>query len=583
MWLSLASGLILLYSFDYFRRLYKNIRIAQRSKLPYFVVPFTFGIIPTILLQTGWVLYIIDNWLPEWLGNNLKDVVPNCRWMLKDRQVKRYGKVYLVVTPKVVMCNVSDAEVVSHITNNRGSFLKPIWQYQVIELYGPNVVTCEADQWARHRRQTANIFNEKNNELVWREGISLVNGMIEHWRSLSQVDATHGFVVRTIRDDMMKFALSLFSVAGFGVRMPFKPVNRGSAELEGPYGAFQDTTTPPKGFDFTFRSVTAYMNVNISTVVFANLILPKWVPRGLLPFLKWDFAAYRDLRTYLERLLSIAEAQDTTTASNLIQGMLRDRSLSKEGSLSDLEIISNAHIFTIAGHETTASTLQYALLSLALHPDVQEWVYEGIIEATRGEPVNVAHWNYASVYPRLVTSLCVMLETMRLYPPIVTVPKWTGNTARTVRYQGRDLVLEPGVNISLNMNGLHYSEEYWGPDAGTFSPQRWDKNNKESFLARNDNLPGLNAAGLEYPTIHKPVRGAYVPFSDGIRACLGKKFAQVEVVIALTVILRRYRVELIRKDNEGRMFAEKALEGSYSVIALAMKEDVPLVFQERCQ
>ncbi|KAL2835396.1 cytochrome P450 monooxygenase [Aspergillus pseudoustus] len=581
MWLSLTLGLLVLYTVDYSRKLYKNIRIAQRSKLPYFVVPFSMGIIPAILFQTRWFPYIVDNVLPAWLGDNLKDVIPNSRWVLKDRQVKRYGAVYLVVTPGVVLCNVSDAGVVAQITHTRGGWPKPVWQYQPVELYGPNVVTADEHHWARHRRRTAIIFNEKNDELVWKESIRLANSMIEEWQS---VNVTRDLVVETTRDDIPKLTLNIFSAAGFGVRIPFKIVADDS-ETDGPYGIFQDTRTPPQGFDFTFRAVANYMSCNISTVILANFMMPKWVPRGLLPFLKQDFAAHRDLRSYIERLLSIAETEDSLANSNLIQGMLRDRATSAEGSFTDQEIISNGHIFIVAGHETTATTIRYALLLLALNPDAQEWVYQGIKEATKDEPADIDAWDQASVYPKLITPLCAMLETMRLFPPVVTVPKWTGNAARNIHYQGRDVFIEQGINLNLNLNGLHYLEEYWGLDVKEFSPQRWDVRNEKSYLARNADLPGVNAPGLEYPTIHKPVRGAYIPFSDGVRACLGKKFAQIEVVIALTVILRKYRIELAQKGAEGRKRAERALGDSVTVVALAMSHDVPLVFRERhaCQ
>ncbi|KAL3457925.1 cytochrome P450 [Aspergillus heterothallicus] len=580
MWLSLTLGLLVLSIVDYSRRLYKNIRIAQRSKLPYIVLPFSIGVIPAILFQTRWFPYIVDNVLPAWLGDNIRDVLPNLRWVLKDRQVKRYGTVYLVVTPGVVLCNVSDAGVVVQITHTRGGWPKPVWQYQPVELYGPNVVTADEHHWTRHRRRTTTIFNEKNDELVWNESIRLVKGMIEQWQS---ENASRDLIVRTTRDDIPKLTLNIFCAAGFGVRMPFKVVADDSAETDGPYGIFQDTPTPPQGFDFTFRAVTDYMSFNISTVILANFMIPKWVPRGLLPFLKPDFAAHRDLKRYLERLISIAESEDSLSKSNLIQGMLRDRSTSAEGSLSDQEIISNGHIFIVAGHETTATTLRYALLLLAMHQEAQDWAYRGIQEAIKDEPADVEEWDQARVYPKLMTPLCVMLETMRLYPPVVTVPKWTGNMARTVRHQGRDIFLEQGVNLNINMNGLHYLEEYWGPDVREFSPQRWDAGNKESYLARNEDLPGVIAPGLEYPTIHKPVRGAYIPFSDGVRACLGKKFAQIEVVICLTIILRRYRIELVQKGAEGLQQAKRVLEESASVIALAMDHDVPLVFRERTE
>lgn len=84
------------------------------------------------------------------------------------------------------------------------------------------------------------------------------------------------------------------------------------------------------------------------------------------------------------------------------------------------------------------------------------------------------------------------------------------------------------------------------------------------------------AAGLEFPTIHRPVRGAYVPFSDGVRACLGKKFAQVEFVAALAVMVKQYRIELAGDSEEFRQKAERALEGGLYVLTLGMEEDVPL-------
>jgi hypothetical protein len=231
--------------------------------------------------------------------------------------------------------------------------------------------------------------------------------MLEEWKT---ANVSRDLLVQSTRDDVPKFALNVFSAAGFGVRMPSKPVADSSAEVNGPYWIFQDTPTPPQGFDFTFRGVVRYMSSNISTVILAIFILPKWAPRVLFPFLRRGFSAHRDLRKYLERLLSIAETEDSPTSSGLLQGMIRDRSTSTEGSLSDQEIISNGHIFTIAGHETTATTMRYALLLLALHQDVQEWVWQGIVEATRDEPTDVAAWDEERVYPKLVTPLCVMVS-----------------------------------------------------------------------------------------------------------------------------------------------------------------------------
>ncbi|GLA57482.1 hypothetical protein AtubIFM55763_000851 [Aspergillus tubingensis] len=580
---TLVLGFIGLLVFDYIWNLAKNIRKAQRSKLPYVVPPYNVSIIFMILF--GWLLPLLAEYcLPQWVGDILYDNVGTYRWMVRDRQVKRYGKLYMLVNSGGVFLSVADASVVSQIVNARQDFPKPVRLYSILDMYGPNVVTCEDKEWSHHRRYTATTFHEKNNALVWEESIQQTQDMIEQWAEASPLDSTRGpgFTAECTRDDIHKLTLNVLSGAGFGVKAPFKPLPQDSLKNE---DIFRDSPTPPAGFDFTFGAVVAYMNVNIPTMALANNMLPKWIPRVLVPFFKKDFAAHRDLDKYLQRLITTTESRlsGQENPSNLIEGMLISRKPgdSKDSGLSDREIISNMHLFTIAGHETTATTLRFAFVLLALHQNVQDWVYNGISEAVKDEPPSIGDWNYDEVFPKLVTPLCVMLETMRLYPPVITVPKCTGNTPSVIHYDGKDYVLEPDIDINLNLGSLHYSEEYWGDDVTLYRPQRWDARNKDSFLAGNDDLPGLAGPGLEYPTIHKPVRGAYIPFSDGFRACLGKKFSQVEFVAALTTVLQQYRIELADSSEKGRLNAERVLNKSTAIITLAMREEVPLLFRRR--
>lgn len=142
--------------------------------------------------------------------------------------------------------------------------------------------------------------------------------------------------------------------------------------------------------------------------------------------------------------------------------------------------------------------------------------------------------------------------------------------------------------INLNVTGLHYAEEYWGSDAASFNPNRWDRRNGDSVLAANEGIDGLSGPGLEYGTIHKPVRGSFIPFSDGVRACMGKKFSQVEFVVALSILFRDYRMELApiqpqESMAERRQRAEQALEGSSSFITLSLQDRVPFVFHKRTE
>lgn len=75
--------------------------------------------------------------------------------------------------------------------------------------------------------------------------------------------------------------------------------------------------------------------------------------------------------------------------------------------------------------------------------------------------------------------------------------------------------------VYLNAPAIHYSERYW-PSPLTLDPSRW----------------------RESPNVIRDRRGSFLTFSDGSRACLGRKFAQAEYIAFLAVLLREYKVTL---------------------------------------
>lgn len=172
-----------------------------------------------------------------------------------------------------------------------------------------------------------------------------------------------------------------------------------------------------------------------------------------------------------------------------------------------------------------------------------------------------------------------------MYPPVPSIPKLTASSGADITYNDEIHHLPPEVRVNLNSNALHYSERYWGTDASVFNPSRWDKRNTESYLARNDDVQGLSGPGLESNEVHKPERGAYIPFSDGMRGCIGRKFAQVEFIATLAVLFREYRVTLAKLPGEStddaRRRVEKALRESSALLTLAIMEEVPLSFCRR--
>lgn len=245
--------------------------------------------------------------------------------------------------------------------------------------------------------------------------------MADYWDAMysDPSNSVSSFVVPDAREDILKLSLNIICGAGFGVRLPFKPALKATADDAG--DLFKDAATPSPGYHFTFRGVMEYMNRSMMSVFVANGILPKWIPRFTLPFLKKDFAAHKDLGNYLHALVKDAEKSESET-HNLLGRLVRSRREEEEittkrnPGLSDAEILGNVFIFSIAGHETTATTLRFALALLAIHSDVQEKLYNELQTILRDEPADPAEWDYATVFPRLLTPLCIMVSGCMLPP-----------------------------------------------------------------------------------------------------------------------------------------------------------------------
>ena len=86
-------------------------------------------------------------------------------------------------------------------------------------------------------------------------------------------------------------------------------------------------------------------------------------------------------------------------------------------------------------------------------------------------------------------------------------------------------------------------------DLSDFRPERWlvedtdQKPRDQSENAKHD-VEGPDTRADTADELFRPVKGSYIPFSDGFRSCLGRRFAQVEILAVLAVIFKNYSVEL---------------------------------------
>lgn len=178
------------------------------------------------------------------------------------------------------------------------------------------------------------------------------------------------------------------------------------------------------------------------------------------------------------------------------------------------EIEDNILTFIGAGHETTARALAWTLYCVAQSRHVREHMEEEIdrVLATGAEPVE---WLDLMPWTRAAFE-----EALRLYPPAPSINRAAIADDQWVSPGGETVRIDAGVTVLVMPWTLHRHELYWEKPRA-FMPER--------FLPENRGAIG---------------RFQYLPFGAGPRICIGATFAMQEAVIALAVLMRRYRFDV---------------------------------------
>lgn len=231
--------------------------------------------------------------------------------------------------------------------------------------------------------------------------------------------------------------------------------------------------------------------------------LPRWMPRLHRKSTRKNAAKIRQLITELTQSRAAQIAAGTAPDDLATKIMTTVDPVTGEGFSTD-EMVDQVAIFFLAGHETSASALAWALYLMALYPDWQDRVAD---EATALKDCDF------SVMSALRISRDVFRETLRLYPPVPMMVREAGCPEHF-----RDRPVPKGAQLVLSPWHLHRHERLWNnPDS--FDPERWHTENGKACQ-----------------------RNAYMPFSAGARVCTGAGFAMVEGPLILSRILRDYRV-----------------------------------------
>ncbi len=235
----------------------------------------------------------------------------------------------------------------------------------------------------------------------------------------------------------------------------------------------------------------------------ALIPLPRWMPRMFRRDTRHSAQRIRKLITQLtqERAQAITAG---TAPDDLATKIMTTPDPETSERFSTEEMVDQVAIFFLAGHETSASTLAWALYLMALYPEWQEKL------AVEAQILDTCDF---SVMSKLRLSRDVFRETLRLYPPVPMMVR-ENSCPEEMRERG----IRQGSQLVISPWHLHRHTRLWDNPDG-FDPERWHSENGKTCQ-----------------------RNAFIPFSAGPRVCPGAGFAMIEGPLILSRILRDFQV-----------------------------------------
>lgn len=370
----------------------------------------------------------------------------------------------------IYMLNNPD-DVRQVLTRAHPDYTKDLYDYRVLSrTLGKGLVTNDGESWARQRRLMQPMFHHK----VVNAFDEVINGytssLAARWRSLPADQPV------ALEREMSRVTFQIVAATLFG-----SEIDEHAGEMSDILDVINVNTKTLHAFMTLYPWVPTPHNLRFHKVIARlNQIVYK-----LIEARRRRGVSDRDL---LDRLLT---ARDEQTAQGMEEKQIRD------------EVIT----LLLAGHETSATALQWTFHALAEHPEVEAELLNELDTVLAGRPATAAD------LPRLPYLKQVVQESMRLYPPVWAIAR---QSEQPQEFGGFKLPAKS--YISILPYSLHRHPEHW-PDPERFDPGRF--------------TPQQSQGRHSY---------CYIPFAAGPRTCIGASMSMLEIQLVLAQLLQQFRV-----------------------------------------
>jgi cytochrome P450 len=376
---------------------------------------------------------------------------------------------------------VTDPDLIKRVLlDGRESFAKTPLEKRVLgPLLGNGILTSDGSDWRWQRQTAAPLFRHGDVLRYVPTMVVAAETAIADW-SASPPGTTH-----RIDEDMAGATFQVIS----------------------------DTMLP--GGDTHVGSILERANMDYLApiswpIAYGVLRLPAWLPYP------GRFAMRRAEKRMRGAVADLVRARRAAPSQrdDLFAHLLAAKDPETGRPMSDEQLVDNLLTFLLAGHETTAKALTWALYLVARSPVWEARMVEEIERVAGSGPITAEHVN------RLVIVTQVLKEAMRLYPP---APVLTRITTQALEIGGKRL--EAGSLVVMPIFAIHRHRRLW-QDPDRFDPDRFAPEHEQQHA-----------------------RYQFMPFGAGPRICIGASFAMIEATVMLATFVRAARFEVPARHN----------------------------------
>eukprot|EP00980_Cylindrotheca_fusiformis_P030986 scaffold25694_cov127-Cylindrotheca_fusiformis.AAC.17 len=448
----------------------------------------------------------------------LNDISDGTMFIGLQEYMKNYGSPYkLCFGPKSFLV-ISDAVQARHLLRDANvNYDKGVLAEILEPIMGKGLIPADPETWSVRRRQIVPAFHK-----AWLEHMIGLFGycnkpLIE---SLDKIVEKNGQV--EMEEKFCSVALDIIGKSVFNY--DFGSVTTESPVVKAVYSALVEaehrSMTPAPYWDLPFANqlVPRLRKFN-SDLKILNDVLDNLISRAK------QSRSVADIEELEKR--NYAEVDDPSLLRFLVD--MRGADIDNKQLRDDLMTM------LVAGHETTAAVLTWALFELTKNPKCLEKVREEIDGVVGDREPTLADIKEMK-YLRLVVA-----ETLRMYPQPPLLIRRCRTEDNLPKGGGREATVIRGMDIFLVLYNIHRDERYW-PNPDSFDPMRFTRPYK------NPDIPewaGFDPKKWEEKLYPNEIASdfAFLPFGGGARKCVGDEFAVLEAVVTLTMVLRRFDFE----------------------------------------